>query len=112
VLREAKEAGASEARYTMLRLPLSVAPVFLSWLEAHRPQAKEKIEQLIRSTRDGRLNDATFGDRMVGTGAYADSIRTTFLAFVKKYGLDGPMPEFDTSLFRPPRSESGQLRLF
>ena len=66
----------------------------------------------IRTTRDGRLNDATFGDRMVGTGAYADSIRATFAASVNKYALDDPMPEFNTSLFRPPGSESGQLRLF
>ncbi len=112
ILREAREAGAVEARYILLRLPLSVASVFLGWLETHRPQAKAKIEQLIRSTRDGRLNDATFGERMVGTGAYAESIRTAFRAFVNKYDLDGPMPEFDTSLFRPPRSASGQLRLF
>lgn len=112
VLREAKDAGAIEARYTLLRLPLSVAPVFLIWLELNRPQAKAKIEQLIRATHDGRLSDSTFGDRMVGTGAYADSIRSTFLAFVRKYALDGPIPEFDTSLFRPPRSETGQLRLF
>ena len=58
------------------------------------------------------MNGSTFGERMVGTGAYAESIRATSLAFVKKHALDGPMPEFDTSLFRPPRSERGQLRLF
>lgn len=112
VLREAKDAGALEARYNLLRLPLSVAPVFLHWLQTHRPQLRAKIEQLIRATRDGRLNDATFGDRMVGTGAYAESIRATFLAFATKVGLTGPLPEFDTSLFRPPRNASGQLRLF
>lgn len=49
---------------------------------------------------------------MVGTGAYAESIRATFLTFVKKHALDGPMPELDTSLFRSPRSERGPLRLF
>jgi len=112
VLREAQAAGALEARYTLLRLPLSVAPVFLQWLAAYRPQQKAKIEQLIRSTRDGRLNDATFGERMLGSGAYAESIRATFLAFAAKYGLTGPLPELDTGLFRPPRSASGQLRLF
>jgi DNA repair photolyase len=112
VMQAAKEAGAVEARYVLLRLPLSVAPVFMAWLETHRPQARPKIEQLIRSTRDGRLNDSTFGERMVGTGPYAEGIRTLFLTFAKKYGLDDPMPELDATQFRPPRSETGQLRLF
>jgi DNA repair photolyase len=112
VMQAAKEAGAIEARYVLLRLPWSVAPMFLAWLETHRPQAKPRIEQLIRSTRGGRLNDSTFGDRMVGTGKYAEGIRAMFLTFAKKYGLDGPLPELDPRQFRPPRSETRQLRLF
>jgi DNA repair photolyase len=112
VMQAAKEAGAVEARYVLLRLPWSVAPVFLAWLETHYARAKPRIEQLIRSTRQGRLNDAAFGDRMIGRGAYAESIRSAFLTFARKYGLDGPLPAMDTTLFRPPRSESGQRQLF
>jgi DNA repair photolyase len=112
VMQAARAAGAIEARYVLLRLPLSVAPVFMHWLESFRPEAKTKVEQLIRSTREGRLNDSNFGDRMVGSGAYAEGIRTAFTTFARKHGLEGPMPELDTTLFRPPRGRTGQMRLF
>jgi len=112
VLQAADDAGAVSAGYELLRLPQSVAPIFLDWLDTHFPQAREKVEGLVRSTRDGCLNDATFGQRMVGSGTYAESIRNTFGAFARKYGLDGPAPELDTSRFRPPRDKNGQLSLF
>jgi len=112
VMQAAQESGAAEAHYVLLRLPLAVAPIFLDWLAVHRPEARSRIEQLIRSTRDGRLNDSQFGQRMVGSGAYAESIRAAFATFARRFGLDRPLPPLDTSRFRPPKSPGGQLRLF
>jgi DNA repair photolyase len=112
VMQAAREAGATEAHYTLLRLPLSVAPVFLDWLDTHRPELRARVEQLIRATRDGRLNDPQFGTRMSGSGAYAETIGNAFAAFAKRFGLDRPLPTLDTGRFRPPRIPRGQLRLF
>jgi DNA repair photolyase len=106
-----KEAGARGVGYTMLRLPLAVAPIFQAWLREHRPQA-ERIESLIRDMRSGKLNDAQFGSRMRGRGAYADGIAQTFEVFAKKLGLDTPWEELDCSQFRPPELVRGQRRLF
>jgi DNA repair photolyase len=112
VMQAAKEAGAIEAHYTLLRLPLSVAPIFLDWLDTHQPELRPRVEQRIRATRDGCLNDPQFGSRMSGSGAYAETIRSAFTAFSRRYGLDRPLPPLDTSQFRPPARPRGQLRLF
>ncbi len=112
VLQAAAAAGAVSAGCELLRLPLSVAPIFLDWLDTHRPLGRTKVEELIRATRDGRLNDSKFGERLVGSGTYAESISSSFAAFSRKCGLDSPVPELDTSRFRPPRSKNGQMRLF
>lgn len=112
VLQAADAAGAGSAGYELLRLPQSVAPIFLDWLERNRPQARTKVEELVRATREGCLDDTTFGRRMIGSGTYAESIRSAFAAFARKYGLDRRARELDTSRFRLPRSKNGQMRLF
>jgi DNA repair photolyase len=112
LLEVARESGAQAANYVLLRLPLTVRPVFLEWLERARPLERERIESRIQATREGAWNSAEFGRRMRGTGAIADQIRQTFHVFARRHGLDRKLPELDTSHFRPPRSSSGQLHLF
>ena len=48
ILAAAKEAGAKEAGYILLRLPLTVAPVFHEWLERTLPDRVQRIEGRIR----------------------------------------------------------------
>jgi DNA repair photolyase len=112
LLEAVKAAGASAASYIMLRLPFAVAPIFQQWLAEHRPLALPKVEGLIRGARDGALYKSEFGSRMKGKGVYADHLKTTFEVFVKKMGLNGPLPELDCSQFRPPRGADGQQQLF
>ena len=111
IMKEAKAVGASDARYTLLRLPLKVEPVFREWLERTQPLKADKVEGLVRQTRSGRLSDSTWGKRMVGTGEIADQIRTMFQVFRQKYGFS-TLPELDSSQFVPPTPKNGQLRLF
>ena len=86
--------------------------MFLEWLEREQPARKEKVEARIRSTRGGRLSDPRFGRRMTGEGPMAAQIRQTFRLFARRFGLDGALPEYDTSRSRPPRPRSGQAWLF
>jgi DNA repair photolyase len=112
ILKAAAEAGAQSAGSVLLRLPLSVRPVFLDWLERNLPSQKEKIEARIRSIRDGKLNDSTFKSRMKGSGPMAEQIKQSFNVFKKKFGLDKSSPPLSSEHFRIPQSDDGQLRLF
>ena len=112
VLEAAREHGAVAASYVLLRLPLTVRPVFLDWLERTQPTKKERIESRIRATREGGLNNSEFGRRMRGSGEIADQIRQTFRVFARRFGLDQPLPALDASQFQRPKPASGQLRLF
>ncbi len=112
ILEAAKNAGAVSAAYILLRLPLTVEPVFLEWLARVQPQRRAKIESRIRATRGGKLYEGKFGVRMKGTGAIAEQIRRTFKLFLRRHGLDKKQEEFDTSRFRRPVPTSGQGWLF
>lgn len=111
ILKAASEAGANYATYILLRLPLTVQPVFLEWLERCLPLKKELIESRVRATREGQLSTAEFGKRMRGSGPIADQIDQTFKVFSKRFGLDRRYEPLDASQFRAPQPSSGQLRL-
>ncbi len=112
ILAAAAEAGAYSASYVLLRLPLTVEPVFREWLERTQPLKQQRVEGLIRQTRGGKLNQAEFGKRMRGEGPIAQQINSIFKVFANKHGLDRRLPKLRCDLFRPPRPTSGQLRLF
>jgi DNA repair photolyase len=88
ILKAAAGAGAQFAAYTIVRLPLAVAPIFVAWLETHFPERKEKILGRIRSIRDGKLNSSKFGSRMRGEGPIAEQIRQLFQISCRRFGLD------------------------
>lgn len=112
ILQAARRAGAGTAGYVLLRLPLSVEPVFVEWLERTQPLAAERVLGRLRHARGGKANESAWGQRMVGSGALADSLRTTFRLFRRKHGLDRSLPAFNCDAFRPPAAKSGQLPLF
>ena len=89
ILKAAAEAGADKAGYTLIRLPHEVAPLFEEWLHSHYPDRADKVLNRIRQCRDGKLYNATFGERMTGTGNHADLIQQRFQLAVRKYRLDG-----------------------
>ncbi|MCA9005345.1 MAG: radical SAM protein, partial [Planctomycetaceae bacterium] len=103
---------ARSASYIMLRLPLTVEPVFLEWLERTQPTRKERVISRIRQTRDGKLNSAEFGTRIRGTGEIAEQIGNLFQVFARKHSLDARLPALDFTQFRPPTTGKGQQWLF
>jgi len=113
ILRSAKEAGAKYANYIVLRLPGSVKPIFLDWLEREYPDRKDKILNRIQSLRGGRLNDPRYGSRMTGTGVWADVTRKLFELGLEETGLKKGKPVLNTSLYlNPTLQSSNQMDLF
>lgn len=112
ILEAARNAGATAASSILLRLPLTVEPVFREWLARTQPSKLEKIEGLIRETRDGKLSNAEWKKRMTGSGPIAEQVRSLFRIFVQRYKLDNKLPPHDFSRFKPPTPRGGQLRLF
>jgi len=102
VLQAAKAAGAGWASTEVLRLPLTVAPVFEQWLDQNFPEKKDKILGRIRAIRGGRLNDPRFGSRMRGEGIFADQISQMFDVARRKVGLAEHGPVLSTAAFRRP----------
>ncbi len=101
VLRAAWEAGACDAGYVMLRLPLEVAGMFYEWLDAHYPLRAGKVRSLVRQCSGGRDYRSGFGVRMRGTGPYAGLIARRFERCRERLGFAGA-PALDAGRFRPP----------
>jgi len=102
ILHEARQAGASYASYTVLRLPWEVKAVFEEWLQTHYPDRAQRVLHRIEDLRNGRRNDPGFGTRMRGTGLWADLLRQRFNLAVRKLGLNTTRPQLATHLFRAP----------
>jgi len=113
ILAAAAQAGATSAGYVLLRLPHEVKILFREWLSEHHPDRAKHVMSLISQTRGGKDYDAKFGQRMSGTGPFADLLRMRFGLAQRKYGLehaDG-RHELATDLFRPPAPDQPQLTL-
>ncbi len=102
VLRAAAEAGASFARYTLLRLPGAVAPLFARWLGEHFPERKDKVLNRVRSLRGGKLNDSRFHSRFHALGPFAEQVRGLFKLGCRRHGLDVGPPELSAAAFKRP----------
>jgi len=112
ILDSGAAAGAKEASYVLLRLPLEVSPLFRDWLLRHYPDRYRHVMSLIRSMRGGKDYDAEFGKRMKGEGPYAWQISRRFEIAAKKLGIrrTRSMP-LNTDLFAPPSGAGVQLSL-
>ena len=113
LLESAAHAGATRAAFLMLRLPGEVAPLFEQWLHEHYPARAQRVLNLIREMRGGRLNDARFGHRMRGEGAYADLLAARFAAACRRFGLNQRAPvALDTTRFVRDPAAPHQADLF
>lgn len=112
VLAAAHDAGARCANYVMLRLPLSVEPVFVDWLRRTQPLRADRVISRIRSSRDGKLSNASFQQRMVGQGEVGGQFHKLFTVLRKRIGFEPRLPAQRCDLFRAPTDKSGQMRLF
>ena len=112
ILDSARGAGADEAGYILLRLPLEVSPIFRDWLLRHFPDRYRHVMNVLKSMRGGKDYDAEWGKRMRGTGPYAWQVGRRFQLAAKRLGFNVRRRKLDNSLFVPPLGEGRQLALF
>lgn len=111
ILDSARAAGAREAGYVILRLPLEVAPIFKDWLLRHYPDRYRHVMSLIRSMRDGKDYDSEWGKRMKGAGPYAWQIGRRFEIAAKRLGLNVERRQLRTDQFVAGSGAGEQLML-
>ncbi|TIS99633.1 MAG: PA0069 family radical SAM protein [Mesorhizobium sp.] len=111
ILDSARAAGAREAGYVVLRLPLEVAPIFKDWLLRHYPDRYRHVMSLIRSMRDGKDYDSDWGKRMKGAGPYAWQIGRRFEIAAKRLGLNAERRSLRTDQFVVAAKATEQLML-
>jgi DNA repair photolyase len=113
ILEAARAAGATSAGYVLLRLPHEVKDLFREWLAAHYPDRARHVMSLINQSRAGKDYQAEFGTRMVGTGVFAQLLRTRFDIARRRLGFENAdqRHELRTDLFRPPALNQAQMTL-
>jgi DNA repair photolyase len=111
ILKAAREAGATEAGYVLLRLPLEVRDIFREWLLENAPGKLRHVMSLVQSTRGGKDYDSRFGQRQTGTGPFAWLVGRRFQAAAGSLGYNTKRLKLRTDLFAPPARPGDQLRL-
>jgi len=112
LLEQAAAAGASQAQYLILRLPLELKELFAAWLDAHYPLAKQHVLNRLAEFHGGELYRSGFGTRQTGTGVYAELMRQRFRLAIRRLGLNQRSLNLDTTQFRPPLRPGQQMSLF
>ena len=113
VLGEARLAGAGEAGYVLLRLPLEIKTLFREWLDEHQPGRAARVIKILQSMHGGHDYHSAFGMRQKGSGPYAVQIAQRFRLAKRRLGLGEERLALRTDLFRrplpPAKSPGGQL---
>ena len=112
ILERAAEAGAAQAGYVLLRLPLETKLLFTEWLENTVPNRAGHIMRVLKEMRGGKSYDAAWGTRMRGAGPYADMISKRFRKALARTGLNQATLSLSTLHFRPPPRPGDQMELF
>ena len=116
ILTRAQAAGAQEAGYVTLRLPLELRDLFREWLAVNFPDKLKHALSLVQSMHGGKDYESQWGRRMAGSGPYAWMIGRRFEMAVQKLGYrETPLMLRNDLFVRPAVATEGapqQLSLF
>ncbi|MDE3176620.1 MAG: PA0069 family radical SAM protein [Pseudomonadota bacterium] len=115
ILARAYAAGAREAGYVTLRLPLELRDLFREWLAVHFPDKLKHTLSLVQSMHGGKDYESQWGRRMAGSGPYAWMIGRRFEIAARKLGFREKAYGLRSDLFKPPVTQPEaprQLSLF
>lgn len=104
------EFGALSAHHVLVRLNDTVEPVFVQWLKTHFPDRSEKVLNLIRNMRGGKLGEKRYFERYKAEGNIAEMIHQTFSIAKKKYFSGKSIQPLSVADFTG--SKTQQLKLF
>ena len=110
LLTRARQAGATDATFVLLRLSGNVAPVFLERMAAAFPDRIKKIMNRIRDVRGGKLSEGDFFKRHQGAGTYWQMVEQLIEVGRRKAGFPEDQERPIPNTFRRPGLE--QTRLF
>ena len=120
VLEAARDAGATRAFYTVIRLPWEVDALMREWLRLHYPDRAARVLARIQDLHGvtdpqargrGKVYDASHATRMHGTGVWAGLLHQRFHKACARLGLNRERFELDLSQYRPGLAR-GQADLF
>jgi len=113
ILDAAKAAGAEDAGYIMIRMPLEIKDLFREWLHEHFPGKEKHVISLVRDLHGGKDYDSSWGERQTGNGPYAWSIGRRFELACERLGLNKTRARLTIAHFQPPKKKNrSQLDLF
>lgn len=112
LLDASKEAGATFAGYTIVRLPLEVSTLFREWLEARYPDRAARVLRHIRDMNGGRDYDPKWSRAEGPRSVFAKLIDQRFRLATQRVALETQLPILEHGLFRRPVEKTSQLSLF
>jgi DNA repair photolyase len=116
ILTRAYQAGAREAGYVTLRLPLEIREIFREWLSVNFPDKLKRTLSLVKSMHGGKDYDSQWGRRMAGSGPYAWMIGRRFEIAAQRLGYREKPQILRSDLFEAPAAAEHagprQLSLF
>ena len=112
ILEAARDAGARQAGYVLLRLPLELKELFREWLAAEFPARAHRVISLLQSMHGGQDYVATFGHRQKGAGPFAELISQRFQLALRRLKLNERRATLRTDLFTRPVLQGGQYQMF
>ncbi len=112
ILAAAADAGAREAGYVMLRLPLELKDLIREWLVTEFPDRAKRIINLLREMHGGKDYTPEWRVRQRGKGPYADQVAARFRLACQRLGLNARNHKLRLDLFQRPVPKGGQFNLF
>lgn len=112
ILEASRDAGAREAGYVLLRLPLELKEIFREWLATEFPDRAQRVLTLLQSMHGGKDYVADFGLRQRGRGPYADQIAKRFRLALKRLEMNADRQDLCSDLFQAPVLAGQQMQLF
>ena len=106
ILTAAAQAGATSAFSIVIRLPWEVNPLFQQWLQQHFPERAVRVMARIREMRGGADNNSQFGERMTGSGVWAQLLRQRFRKAADRLGLSRTRVELNLTQFHGARRQA------
>ena len=112
ILEAARDAGARDAGYVLLRLPLELKELFREWLATEFPDRAARVINLLRI--DARRPRLCVGIRRCASAAPVPTPTRSppaSASALQRLGMNQRRLQLRTDLFSPPVPQGGQMRL-